>query len=425
MKVHSTTNPQTTSPGAETLVAGICGGIAAYKTVEVVSHLRQQGFEVHVTMSESACAFVTPLTFAAISGQRVWTRVFPQPGQDAGEQLYPHLYPATRAAAFLLMPATAHMMGRIAQGLGDEPVSLTALSLPITCARFFCPAMNVEMWEQSAVQANVRCLEDRGWIRLGPASGALACGMEGAGRMMEPTEIVSAVQHHMQQRHHWSGKRVLILSGPTREYLDPVRFIGNDSSGRMGQALAEAAADRGANVTFVSGPVHDAFWPRRDAIQRLPVVSADEMLAAASGPFKDADIVIFAAAVADYKPRHTAVEKREKQAQDWALNLEATPDIAATLTAQRRPGQKVIGFALQSGDGREAAKAKLQRKRLDAIVLNHPAAMGADDGTFTFIRPDTPDQVWGALSKRSCATRILDAIDQLPASPHTRKEESP
>lgn len=400
---------------SRTILIGICGGIAAYKTVELVSRLRQMGHEVHVAMSEAACQFVTPLTFAAVSGNRILTHSFPDAEKDAGDDLYPHLYPATRADVFILMPATADMIGRIGQGLGNEIVSMCALSLPAACRRYVCPSMNVEMWEQSSVQDGVRAMEERGWTRIGPDSGALACGMEGAGRMAEPEVVLEQVTSALARAGSLTNRKVLVLSGPTREHLDPVRYLGNASSGRMGKALAEEAADRGAHVTFVSGPVHKDFLPRRAGIEMVPVVSASDMLAAAKKPFKTADITLFTAAVADYRPVTQSAEKQGKKTGNWSLKLTPTPDIAATLSTGKKKKQRTIGFALQTGDGLKEARAKLKKKKLDAIVLNHPDAMDAESGTFTFIASDRSESAWGALGKRACAERILDEAADLLA----------
>ena len=393
-----------------TILVAVCGGIAAYKTVEVVSRLRQAGHDVHVVMSKAACEFVTPLTFAAVSGQRVLTAAFPDAERMSGDDLYPHLYPSTRADVFILMPATADMIGRIAQGRGDDMVEMCALSLPTSCRRYFCPAMNMEMWRQPVVQDGVRQLEDWNWIRLGPATGALACGTEGPGRMVEPETVLQRVQAGLADAESLRGRHVLILSGPTREHLDPVRYLGNASSGRMGRALAEEAADRGATVTLVTGPVHDAHLPCRKGITIVRVVSAEDMLAAARAPFQSAAATVFAAAVADYRPAQTSPDKQGKPAGDFALSLTATPDVAATLSTEKRAGQITIGFALQTGDGLDAARAKLQRKNLDAIALNHPEAMDAEAGTYTWLVPGLPDAPWGQLDKPACARRILDFV---------------
>lgn len=400
-------------PETRTILVGVCGGIAAYKTVEVVSRLRQQGHDVHVTMSDAACEFVTPLTFAAVSGNRVLTHTFPDAARESSDDLYPHLYPATRTHLFVLMPATADMIGRIAQGQGSEIVSMCALSLPAACRRFFCPSMNVEMWEQPSVQDGVRAMEQRGWIRLGPDSGSLACGMEGAGRMAEPAVVLERIAETLRRADSLNGKRVLILSGPTREHMDPVRYLGNASSGRMGKALAEEAADRGARVTFVTGPVHSDYLPRRRDIEIIPVVSAEDMLDAARKPFKAAHLTVFAAAVADYRPSKVSKQKRGKESGGMTLALSPTPDIAATLSSKKKPGRVTIGFALQTGSGAGEARAKLKHKHLDAIVLNHPDSMEAESGRFTFISTRRPDAPWGTLTKRTCAEQILNEATRM------------
>jgi phosphopantothenoylcysteine decarboxylase/phosphopantothenate--cysteine ligase len=394
----------------KTIVVGVCGGIAAYKAVEVVSRLKQQGHDVHVVMSEAATQFVGPLTFAGVSGNKVLTQPFPDASHESGEALYPHLYPATQADLFLLLPATANMINRIAQGEGTEPVSLCALSLPATCRKVFCPAMNVEMWDQPVTQAGVAALTSRGWIQVGPESGMLACGMEGAGRMAEPATILAEVQRLLALANQLAGKRVLILSGPTREHLDPVRYLSNGSSGRMGQALAEAAADRGAEVVFVTGPVQPGQLPRRASIEIVPIISAADMLAAAQKQVADAHLTIFAAAVADYRPKVKHSEKVKKVSGDFALELEPTPDIAAALSAHKHGGQRMVGFALESGTGLDSAKDKRVRKHLDAIVLNHPEAMDAERGRYTWIAAGQQPQEWGELDKRTCAEKIFSAI---------------
>ncbi len=401
----------TASRDPTTILVGICGGIAAYKAVEVVSKLRQQGHDVHVVMSRAARQFVTPLTFAGVSGNRVITDLFPDGDRARGEDAYPHLYPATRADLFLLLPATADMMARIAQGAGPEIVSTSVLSLPPACRRIFCPAMNVEMWEQDSVQQNVRTLESLGWERIGPDSGALACGMEGPGRMSEPTEILRVVSAALASAHSLDGKNILILSGPTREHFDPVRYIGNSSSGKMGKALAEEAMARGAQVTFVSGPVDNAQWPHGPRLKVHPVTSADEMLAQADASFNDADLVIFAAAVADYMPDRSSNDKLPKSRQALNISLKPTPDIAATL-GRKKNGKITIGFALQTDDQPEAAQAKRKAKQLDAIVMNQADAMGADSARYSFIS-EAAITPWGELTKRDCARHILDEATEL------------
>lgn len=397
------------------ILLGVCGGIAAYKAVEVASRLRKAGCNVHVAMTDAARAFVTPLTFAAVAGNPVLDRTLPD-GASAGEAAYPHLYPATRADAFVVLPATANTIAKLAHGHGADPVSTSALSLPATCIRIIAPAMNVEMWRNPAVQENVRILEARGWTRIGPDSGALACGMEGEGRMSEPHAIAELVLNQLNAPRPLAGRRVLILSGPTREHFDPVRFIGNPSTGKMGRALALAAAEAGASVDFITGPVAAENLPRSASIRIEHITSADDLLTAARAHFADADIVIYAAAVADYRPAGGAQsQKLPKQDAPLTLHLEPTPDVAATLNADKRDGQVAIGFALQTHDGPAKAAAKMKKKKFDGIVLNALDALGGDTGSYTWLSPDAEPESWGELTKTECARRILSrARDLLP-----------
>ncbi len=392
------------------ILVGICGGIAAYKTVEVVSQLRHLGHDVHVAMSEAATEFVTPLTFAAVSGNRVLTKMFPDAEKQSGDDLYPHLYPATQADLFILMPATADMIGRITQGRGSDMVSLCALSLPAHCQRFFCPAMNMDMWMQATVQESSAKLETNGWIRLGPETGSLACGVEGVGRMMEPADILHHLSDALNSAASLQGLYLLITSGPTHEYLDPVRYIGNASSGQQGKALAEQAADRGARVTFITGPVHASLLPHRNGIEVIPVTSAADMLTAAKNAFPECQAAIFAAAVADYCPVTYKEHKEEKNTANWTLELMPTPDIAATLSSNKKADQHTIGFALQSGNGVPEATDKLAKKNFDGIILNHPEAMGAEAGIYTYLTSNGSSAAWGSISKRECAKRILSEV---------------
>ena len=391
---------------SKTILMGVCGGIAAYKSVDAVSRLRKLGFEVRVAMSSAAQQFVTPLTFAAVSGAPVLTEMFPSAANHQGEQLFPHLYPATRADAYVLAPATADMIARIVHGLGDDVVCAGALALSAGCKRYFCPAMNVNMWRQPVVQENVAALEKRGWVRIGPSSGELACGTVGEGRMSEPAEIVARVVGDLREGLDLSGRTVLVISGPTHEHLDPVRFVGNASSGRMGRALADEAADAGARVLFVTGPVPEANLPAGPSVELHRVVSADEMLKAASAVHAQADIVVYAAAVADYKPETAGAGKLPKTAEGLTLKLVPTPDVAATLNKKRRPGQVCIGFALQTEEGPAKARAKLEAKHLDGIVLNGPESMGGPTGRYTYIDA-AGSETWGDLDKHECARRIL------------------
>lgn len=404
--MESTTPIPSTAP---TVLVAVTGGIAAYKAVDLVSRLRKTGAEVYVAMSEAARNFVAPLTFSAVSGHRVLDHMWPErPGEDL-EDLYPHLYPATNADAFVLAPATANMLARIARGLGDDLVSTCALSLPSRCARFFCPAMNLEMWENEHTQQHAARLVESGWRQIGPDTGFLACGMVGAGRMSDPADIAATVSAALQEGQRLTGRRVLVLSGPTHEHLDPVRFIGNASSGRMGKALAEEAAAQGAEVEFITGPVDERNMPRGPRIQVHPVISAEDMLAAAQPLYAQADLAIFAAAVADYRPAETAMEKESKSTEAMNLALLPTPDIAVTLNRNKRPDQVAVGFALQTDNGFEIARTKLRTKGFDGIVLNHLDAMGGQRGRYAYLGAggDGAFTDWGDCSKPACARLIL------------------
>jgi len=400
----------------KTILVGVSGGIAAYKSVDVVSRLKKIGHQVHVLMTEAATRFVTPLTFEAISGHRVSSSVFPEGSVEKSEQAYPHLYPATSADVFIVAPATADIIARLAAGLGSDAVTTSALSLPGNCRKFFAPAMNVEMWHQPVVQQNVARLEQLGWVRIGPEAGELACGMTGEGRMTEPAQLVEAIENDTtasSSMNELAGKRVLILSGPTCEHIDPIRFISNASSGKMGKALAEQAAQQGADVTFVTGPVPEANVPCHASIRVEKVVSADNLLQTGRQHFPQSDVIVYAAAVADYRPAKFTEEKMPKQTGAVTLSLEATPDVAATLNKEKRPGQIAVGFALQTHDGEKRALEKMRAKKFDGIVLNSPDALGGDNGSYTFFdaTSEQPAQ-WGKLAKQECATRIYRFVAQ-------------
>lgn len=402
------TNSPTTASKPTAIVA-VSGGIAVYKAVEVVSRLRKADVEVRVLMSTSATEFVTPLTFQAISGHRVNLDMFAQPEADEPDLIYPHLYPAMEADLFVLVPATAHSIARLANGYSETLPEAAAMAFPASGQAFFCPAMNDQMWADERVQDNCTRLQKLGWTQIGPANGVLACGSAGAGRLAEPEDICTILLNQLQHRQSLSGQRVLITSGPTQEPIDPVRYISNGSSGRMGQALALEAARRGAEVDFITGPVAQAYWPLAPNIHLHPVRTAQNMLATAQRLQAKANLVIFAAAVADYAPAEPSAEKQAKSTGPLSLTLTPTPDIAASLKADAPRDQLRIGFALQSGDGRAEAREKLTRKGLDAIVLNHPEAMGAHQASYHLLTRE-PDActAWGELSKTECAHRILD-----------------
>jgi phosphopantothenoylcysteine decarboxylase/phosphopantothenate--cysteine ligase len=392
------------------ILVAVSGGVAAYKALDVVSAFRKQGHSVRVVMSDAATHFVQPTSFAAVSGQPVLTNMWPDHSKTLQDE-YPHLYPATETDLFLLIPATANTMAKIAGGFGSDLLSTCCLSLPDTCQKVFCPSMNVEMWRNEAVQRNVRLLESAGWMRLGPDSGHLACGMTGEGRLRDPLAIIEVLTACLADSLPLSGQTVLILSGPTREHLDPIRFIGNPSSGLMGKALAEEVVRLGAKVIFVSGPVPEDHLPQSPAVTHLPVCGALEMLETARNQLQSASAILYVAAVADYRPETTHVQKLPKQSQPFSISLVPNPDIAATLNNEKPSDTFSIGFALQTTDGETQARRKLKEKGLDGIVLNYPDSMGSTSGHFSYLGKTQDDfEPWGALTKTETARRILTKL---------------
>ncbi len=398
------------SQNPSVILLGIGGGVAAYKAVEVASLLAKEKVSLFVAMTEAAQKFVTPRSFEAVTRGRVLTELFAK-NPATKEETYPHLYPATQAGVFVALPATADLIAKLASGLGGDVVCASALSLPATCKKIFCPAMNVEMWHQSVVQENVRKLEERGWERVGPTDGELACGMTGMGRMAEPATIADAVKQALSESSVLFEKRVLILSGPTHEYWDPVRFLGNRSSGKMGKALAEEALKMGASVDFVTGPVSEDQLPRGLNLNVHKITSAEEMLAAAKPLSGKADVMVFAAAVADYAPLEKKNQKISRTKGGQTLLLKATQDIAETLCRHKKKSQIAVGFALETEGGVARAREKLKNKKLDAIVLNGVSSFGSANGSFQFLKAGKKDaDDWGTLSKQECAKRIFTAV---------------
>lgn len=397
------------------VLCGITGGIAAYKAADLVSRLHKSDLETHVIMTPAAQHFIQPLTFQAILGAPVGTSLFCVPSASAREALYPHLYPAGQADLFVVAPATADILCKLAHGQADDLVCASALGLSFSCLKVFCPAMNTNMWNQPIVRQNVKTLEDQGWIRIGPDTGLLACGTSGAGRMAEPGYIADRILQLLRSNRELSGKQIMILSGPTREHVDPVRFLSNPSSGKMGRALAEEALRRGAQVLFITGPVSVENLPRpAERLNIITVISADEMLAAAHEQFNRSDIALFAAAVADYTPEQPASIKQPKTTHTMPLSLRPTPDIAATLGALKQPHQRTVGFALQDERAQEHARKKLHAKKLDMIIVNRLAAMNAEQADYEALRTGQNDfESWGSLTKTDCAARIFDALSRL------------
>ncbi len=389
---------------------GVSGGIAAYKAAELVRELQRHGAEVRVAMTEAACRFVQPLTFAALTGYKVITSLWDDRAiSDAGAEQngIDHIAEAQWGDALVVAPATANLLAKFAHGIADD--FLSTMYLAATAPVLVAPAMNVNMWRHPATQANMEILRQRGVRVIEPGSGELACGMVGPGRMAEPEEIAKIVLSVLNRRNDLAGETVLVTAGGTREALDPVRFIGNRSSGKMGYALAEAAQSRGAKVILISGPT--ALHPPARC-ELVKVVTADEMRQAVLERMQQSTLVIKAAAVADYRPVAIAGQKL-KRSGPMTLELMPTEDILAEAVRRRRPGQLIVGFAAETEHVVENGRAKLLKKGADAIVVNDVAGEGvgidADINAATFLTPTTAVEM-PAMAKRELADRILDEI---------------
>ena len=341
------------------IVLGITGGIAAYKSAELTRRLRDAGATVRVVMTQAATGFVTPLTFQALSGNPVHTRLL----DEEAEAGMGHIELARWADAILIAPASANCIAKLAQGRADD--LLTTLCLASEAPLALAPAMNRVMWNDSATQDNCSTLRRRGVHLFGPGSGSQACGETGAGRMLEVPELIAALSGLFQSG-ALQGVNVLITAGPTYEPIDPVRFIGNRSSGRMGFALAQAAREAGANVTLISGPSHEA---TPDDVSRIDVETATQMYDAVMAHLRQQDIFISAAAVADYRPKTASAQKLKKHDAELSIELERTEDILSAATASR-PRPYVVGFAAETEDLEANARAKLENKSLDMIAAN-------------------------------------------------------
>jgi len=395
------------------ITLGVTGGVAAYKAAELVRLLQKDGFSVQVVMTRGAREFVTPLTFAALSGQKVITDLF---GDSSGgeanlESAIEHIAVAQRTDLLLVAPATADILAKFARGIADD--FLTTLYLASTAPVVMAPAMNVNMWNHVATQENVERLRARGVKIVDPDEGYLACGMTGAGRLASQDSIVAAVRETLKARRDLDGETVLITAGPTRENLDPVRYISNRSSGKMGYAVAEAAARRGAKVILVSGPVS---LEVPAGVERVDVRTAKEMHHAVAERIASASIAILAAAVADYRPMELHTEKIKKNDAALTISLEPTTDILAEVA--RNKGQKiVVGFAAETDHVAENARKKLSVKNADLIVANDVTAEGAgfdqDTNIVTLFSRDGRDLALPKLTKSEVAQRILDEVLRL------------
>jgi phosphopantothenoylcysteine decarboxylase / phosphopantothenate---cysteine ligase len=384
------------------VTVGVSGGIASYKAAELVRALQRQALEVHVVMTEAATRFVQPLTFQALSGNRVVTSLWDQQGAPME-----HVDEALWTEALVVAPATANILAKFAHGIADD--FLTTMHLATRAPILVAPAMNVNMWEHPATQANLEILRQRSVLVIEPGSGDLACGMVGAGRMAEPEVIAEAVLNMLGHRHDLAGETILVTAGGTREALDPVRFLGNRSSGKMGYAVAEAAHARGAKVILISGP--SALYPPAGC-ETVQVTTAEQMREAVLGRMDEASIVVKAAAVADYRPIVVS-EQKLKRTGPMTLELAPTEDILAEVVRRRHPGQLIIGFAAETENLAENGRAKLLRKGADAIVVNDVsrdhAGIDSDVNAVTFLTLSTAIEM-PEMPKRKLADRILDEI---------------
>ena len=393
---------------AKTVVLGITGGIAAYKACEVVSRLKKAGVNVHVIMSRNACEFVQPLTLQTLSQNLVAVDTFEAPDVMDVE----HISLAKKADVLLIAPATANIIAKLALGIADDMLTTTALATqaPLLIA----PAMNTVMWQHPATQANLATLIARGAKTIGPDGGLLACGDVGAGRMSEPADIVEACLNLLMDKQDLQGQRVLVTAGPTREALDPVRYLTNRSSGKMGYAIALAAQARGAQVTLVTGPVS---LQAPLGVSLEAITTTQDLYEAMTRLAPQQDIIIQAAAPADYTPV-TVQDQKIKKLGDEPLRLEfrQTQDVAAAIGERKKPGQFFVGFAAETENLTESARKKLHKKKLDLIALNdvsrRDAGFDVDTNALTLISPNHEVEL-PLLSKQEAAHRLLDEVVRL------------
>lgn len=392
---------------------GVTGGIAAYKAAELLRVLQDRGLEVQVVMTRSAREFITPLTFASLSGRKVITEMFGRAEGEANvESAIEHIAVAQSIDALVVAPATANVLAKIAQGIGDD--FLTTLCLATKAPVIVAPAMNVNMWENAATQHNLEILRARGIKIVQPDEGYLACGMTGSGRLASVEAVARAVFEKLGLREDLKEEKVLVTAGRTEEALDAVRYFSNRSSGKMGYALAEASERRGAGVILVSGPTH---LEPPAGVQLERVRTAEEMAEAVLRHLEQASVVLMAAAVADFRPSQLRAGKIKKQGGSLTLEFQPTRDILAEIARRRRPGQFVVGFAAEADHVLENAAAKLQTKRLDLVVANDVTQEGAgfevETNIVTLLFPDGRKTPLEKMSKFEVANHILDALVEL------------
>ena len=395
----------------KTILIGVTGSIAAYKAADLASRLMKQHAQVHVIMTKNAAEFISPLTFESLTGRKCIIDTF--------ERNYPsdlpveveHISLAKKADLVIVAPATANMIAKMACGIADDMLSTTLLAC--TCPVLVSPAMNTRMYEHPATRANLAVLKERGVKIIEPSSGHLACGDEGKGKLPEPAFLVDCILTEIACPKDLAGKKILVTAGPTCEAIDPVRFITNHSSGKMGYAIARAAALRGADVTLVSGPV--SLTPPA-GVKLIKITSARDLFEAVTSLSDQQDIIIKAAAVADYRPSAVSDEKIKKADDDLTISLARTEDTLQHLGRHKPEGQILCGFAMETSDMENRARIKLQKKNLDMIVANNVKVAGAGFGTdtnvVTFITRDNTEQL-EIMSKESVAMKLLDRLAAL------------
>ncbi len=392
------------------IILGVCGSIAGYKAAHLTRLLVKAGANVRIVMTREATSFITPLTLSTLSKNPVLVDYFDSENGSWNNHVELGLW----ADLFLVAPASANTIAKLANGICDN--LLSAVYLSAKCQVYFAPAMDLDMWKHQATEKNVATLRSHGNIIIQPGYGELASGLTGEGRMAEPEDIVAVLSQDLKKKLILKGRKALVTAGPTYESLDPVRFIGNHSSGKMGFAIAEELASLGADVTLVTGPTECR--TNIPSIKRIDIVSAEEMLNACIPVFAVSDIAVLSAAVADYKPEKASEVKIKKDSQSYTLNLVKTPDVLATLGTSKQTGQILGGFALETDNEEENAISKLKRKNLDFIILNSMRDEGAgfktDSNKVTIIDKNLAKQTFPLRSKREVAVdickKILDLI---------------
>ena len=394
----------------KTILLGVTGGIAAYKAAALASALVKQHAAVEVVMTENAAKFVTPLTFEQLTGRRVMVDTFDRNFSHQVE----HISLATRTDLVMIAPATANVCAKLAHGLADD--MLTTSVLACRCPKLIAPAMNTNMYENPVTQDNLEILRRYGWDVIEPASGRLACGAVGKGKMPEPEELVQHILKYLALPHDLSGKRVLVTAGPTQEALDPVRYLTNHSTGKMGYAIARMAMLRGAEVILISGPTSIEAPP---FVQVVPVISAQDMFQAVAKYAPSCDFIFKAAAVADYTPEFYQDDKIKKKDSDLSIPLKRTQDILKYLGENRVPGQVICGFSMETQNMLENSSAKLEKKNVDMICANNlkvaGAGFGVDTNIITVITRNAVIEL-PLLSKEMAANAILDEAVKLPSA---------